>query len=95
MAKKVSFRPDEQGIGQFLSGREVQKMVRRSGDAIARRAGPKFEADTWISPVQGTSAKGNSTPPRAVSGVHMKPGKFPRGSRAAERLQAAREAGRV
>lgn len=92
---QMKFRADTKGIGEFLAGREVQKMVRRSGDAIARRAGPKFEADTWIAPTQGTSKRGNSTPPRAVSGVTMKRGSFPRGSRSAERLQQSIQAGRV
>lgn len=95
MAKKVTFKPDSEGIGAFTRGSEMARVVRRSGDAIAKRAGPQFEADTWVSPVQGTSVSGSSSPPRVVSGVHVKPGKFLGGSRAMERVQAAREAGRV
>lgn len=69
MAKKVSVKLDEGGMGAFLSGREVAGMVRSSADRIASAAGRGFEADTWISPSRGTSKRGNSNPPRVIGGV--------------------------
>lgn len=60
----AKFKPDSRGIGAFMRGPEVQTMVRRSGDRVARAAGDGFEADTWISP-----APGRTPEPRAVSGV--------------------------
>lgn len=87
---KSRFRPDRQGIGELMRGPEVQKMVRRSGDRIARSAGDGFEADTWISPTPGRSGQ-----PRAVSGI------FAQSWRARSRqsrdnvLQRARDAGRT
>ena len=95
MAKKVSVKLDEKGVGQFLAGGEVRGMVRSSGERIAAAAGPGFEADTWISPTRGTSRRGYSNPPRAVSGVAPETwGARHRQSRD-NVLQRARDAGRV
>lgn len=70
MAKKPTVKLDtEGGMAAFLRGREVAGMVRSSGERVASAAGPGFEADTWISPVRGTSKRGYSNPPRAISGV--------------------------
>ena len=69
MAKKAKVRLDENGMGQFLAGAEVRRMVRSSGDRIAAAAGQGIEADTWISPTRGTSKRGYSNPPRVVGGV--------------------------
>ena len=95
MAKKVSVKLDEKGMGQFLAGAEVRCIVRSSGERIAAAAGQGFEADTWISPTRGTSRKGYSNPPRAVSGVAPETwGARHRQSRD-NVLQRARDAGRV
>lgn len=87
---KSNYVPDSKGVGEFLRSSEMQKMVRRSGDAIAARSGSKFVADTWISPTAGRSGE-----PRAVSGVFLKPNKFPRGSKAQDKVRGAIDAGRV
>ena len=95
MARKPSVRLDENGVGRFLAGPEVRGMVRSSGERIAAAAGPGFEADTWISPTRGVSKKGNSRPPRVVSGVV--PETFTARARNARDniLLRARDAGRV
>lgn len=85
MARNVRFKPDSKGIGDFMRGTEVQKLVRASGDRIADRAG-EAKADTWISPEPGRSGQ-----PRAVSGVFPRDG----GSKAAERIQQSISAGRI
>lgn len=86
MAKKVTFKPDNYGIGALMRGSEMQGLVRASGDRIAQRAGSGFEADTWIAHYPGRSGQ-----PRAVSGVKStRPG-----SKAAERVQRSVEAGRI
>lgn len=95
MAKKVSVKLDENGVGQFLAGAEVRGMVRSSGDRIAAAAGAGFEADTWISPTRGRSKRGNSRPPRAVSGVFPETPAAYRKQMEDNVLQRARDAGRV
>ena len=95
MAKKVSVKLDENGVGQFLAGAEVRGMVRSSGDRIAAAAGRGFEADTWISPTRGTSRKGYSNPPRVVSGVTAETWSARRRQSRDNVLQRARDAGRV
>lgn len=70
MGKRVKMDFDsEGGLAAFLRGSEVAGMVRSSGNRVAAAAGRGFEADTWISPSRGTSRRGNSNPPRVVSGV--------------------------
>ena len=95
MAKRVRVKLDENGMGQMLAGSEVRAMVRASGDRIAASAGPGFEADTWISPTRGTSRKGNSNPPRVVSGVTAETWSARRRQSRDNVLQRARDAGRV
>ena len=95
MAKRVRVKLDENGVGQFLAGAEVRGMVRASGDRIAASAGTGFEADTWISPTRGTSRKGNSNPPRVVSGVAPETPDARRRQSRDNVLQRARDAGRV
>ena len=95
MAKRVRVKLDENGMGQMLAGSEVRAMVRASGDRIAASAGPGFEADTWVSPTRGTSRKGNSNPPRVVSGVTAETWSARRRQSRDNVLQRARDAGRV
>ena len=95
MAKRVRVKLDENGMGQMLAGPEVRAMVRASGDRIAASAGPGFEADTWVSPTRGTSRKGNSNPPRVVSGVTAETWSARRRQSRDNVLQRARDAGRV
>ncbi len=64
MARKALVKLDPKGMGAFLRGSEVRRMVRSSGDRVASAAGPGFEADTWVS-----SDAGRRGQPRAVSGV--------------------------
>lgn len=80
MAK--NFKLDGKGAGELLRGREVQRMVRASGDRIARRAGPGFEADTWV---------GN----RAISGVITSNAEAMRAQSRNNMLQRSVDAGRV
>ena len=95
MAKRVRVKLDENGMGQMLAGPEVRAMVRASGDRIAASAGPGFEADTWVSPTRGTSRKGYSNPPRAVSGVTAETWPARRRQSRDNVLQRARDAGRT
>ena len=95
MAKRVRVKLDENGMGQMLAGSEVRAMVRASGDRIAASAGPGFEADTWISPTRGTSKRGYSNPPRAVSGVFPETDAARRKQSSDNVLQRARDAGRT
>lgn len=95
MAKKVSVKLDQKGMGQLLAGREVARMVRSSGDRIAARAGEGFEADTWISPSRGVSRRGNSNPPRVVSGVAPIDARARVKQARSNVLQRSRDAGRV
>ena len=95
MAKRVRVKLDENGMGQMLAGSEVRAMVRASGDRIAASAGPGFEADTWISPTRGTSKRGYSNPPRAVSGVFPETDVARRKQSSDNVLQRARDAGRT
>ena len=95
MAKKARMDFDENGVGRFLSGGEVRGMVRSSGERIAAAAGRGFEADTWISPVRGTSKRGNSNPPRVISGVTAETWAARRRQSRDNVLQRARDAGRV
>lgn len=96
MAKKVKVELDsEGGMAAFLRGPEVAGMVRSSGNRIAAAAGPGFEADTWISPTRGTSRKGNSNPPRVVSGVFPETDAARQNQSRGNVLLRARGAGRV
>ena len=95
MAKRVRVKLDENGMGRMLAGSEVRAMVRASGDRIAASAGPGFEADTWVSPVRGRSKRGNSRPPRAVSGVFAETTVAYRKQMEDNVLQRARDAGRT
>ena len=95
MAKRVRVKLDENGMGRMLAGSEVRAMVRASGDRIAASAGPGFEADTWISPTRGTSKRGYSNPPRAVSGVFPETDAARRKQSSDNVLQRARDAGRT
>lgn len=95
MAKKVSVKLDQRGMGSLLAGSEVAGMVRSSGDRVAAQAGPGFEADTWISPVRGTSRRGYSNPPRVISGVAANTWGAARRQARDNVLQRSRGAGRV
>ena len=95
MAKKAKVRLDENGMGQFLAGAEVRRMVRSSGDRIAAAAGQGIEADTWISPTRGTSKRGYSSPPRVVSGVKASTWRGHHRQARDNVILRARDAGRV
>lgn len=96
MAKKVTVKLDEEGgMAAFLRGREVAAMARSSADRIAASAGRGFEADTWISPTRGTSKRGNSNPPRVVSGVAAQDADARLRNSRDNVLLRARDAGRV
>lgn len=96
MGKRVKMDFDsEGGLAAFLRGSEVAGMVRSSGNRIAAAAGRGFEADTWISPTRGTSRRGNSNPPRVVSGVAAETPDARRRQSRDNVLQRARDAGRV
>lgn len=96
MAKKVKVKLDsEGGMAAFLRGREVAGMVRSSGNRVAAAAGPGFEADTWVSPSRGTSRRGNSNPPRVISGVTAVDANARRKNARDNTLLRARDAGRV
>jgi len=96
MAKRVTVKLDsEGGMAAFLRGPKVAGMVRSSGNRIAAAAGPGFEADTWVSPVRGTSKRGNSNPPRVVSGVFPETDAARRKQSRDNILLRARGAGRV
>lgn len=69
MAKRAQVRLDEQKMGAFLTSAPVRGMVGSAAQRVAAKAGTGFDADTWVSPVRGTSARGNSNPPRVVGGV--------------------------
>lgn len=81
---------DKRGVGEFLRGKEMRGMVRKSGDRIAARAGSGFEADTWISPEPGRSGE-----PRAVSGVQSESFRAMRRQARDNILQRSIDAGRV
>ena len=95
MARRVKVKLDEGGMGRFLAGSAVARMVRSSGDRIAAAAGGGFEADTWISPTRGTSKRGYSNPPRVVSGVFPEADAARRKQSSDNVLQRARDAGRT
>lgn len=95
MAKKVSVKLDEAGMGAFLRGAEVSRMVRSAGDRIAAAAGAGFEADTWVSATRGTSARGNSNPPRVTSRVTAETFEAHARNSRDNVLLRARDAGRV
>ena len=95
MAKRVRVKLDEAGMGRFLAGSEVAGMVRSSGDRVAAAAGDGFEADTWVSATRGVSKRGNSNPPRVVSGVAPETFGARRRNARDNILLRARDAGRV
>ncbi len=96
MGKRVKMDFDsEGGLAAFLRGSEVAGMVRSSGNRIAAAAGRGFEADTWISPTRGTSKRGNSNPPRVVSGVAPETPDARRRQARDNVILRARDAGRV
>lgn len=86
----MRFELDKQGVGEWMRGKEMRQMVRKSGDRIAARAGSGFEADTWIS-----SEPGRSGQPRAVSGVQTESYKAMARQRKYNILQRSIDAGRV
>lgn len=95
MAKRVRVKLDEAGMGRFLAGPDVAGMVRSSGDRVAAAAGDGFEADTWVSATRGVSKRGNSNPPRVVSGVAAETFTARRRNARDNILLRARDAGRV
>ena len=96
MAKRVKMDFDsEGGVAAFLRGPEVSGMVRSSGERVAAAAGDGFEADTWVSATRGVSRRGNSNPPRVVSGVAPETFKARRRNSRDNILLRARDAGRV
>lgn len=90
MARGVKVKLDSKGVGRFMRGPEVRRMVRASGDRIAAAAGPGFEADTWVSPEPGRSGQ-----PRAVSGVRVATWRAAHRQARDNVLQRARGAGRM
>ena len=95
MAKRVRVKLDEAGMGRFLAGSAVAGMVRSSGERVAAAAGDGFEADTWVSATRGVSKRGNSNPPRVVSGVAPETFGARRRNARDNILLRARDAGRV
>ena len=95
MAKRVRVKLDEAGMGRFLAGSAVAGMVRSSGERVAAAAGDGFEADTWVSATRGVSKRGNSNPPRVVSGVTPETFQARRRNSRDNVLLRARDAGRV
>lgn len=95
MAKRVKVKLDEGGMGRFLAGSAVAGMVRSSGERVAAAAGDGFEADTWVSATRGVSKRGNSNPPRVVSGVTPETFSARRRNSRDNVLLRARDAGRV
>lgn len=85
---RVQVRLNREGIGAFLQSPQVARMVRASGERIARSAGRGAVADTYLPTTTARSGW-----PRVISGV-----KFPRKVSRAEALRAAasaRGAGRL
>ena len=95
MAKRVRVKLDEGGMGRLLAGSAVAGMVRSSGERVAAAAGDGFEADTWVSATRGVSRRGNSNPPRVVSGVAPETFGARRRNARDNILLRARDAGRV